>query len=72
MNNKDYPAYPVVAGNTVEAIGLTKRELMAAMAMQGFCANSNVGWSTKGTVNNIVESSVHIADSLLDELNKGN
>lgn len=48
--------------------GLTKRELFAAMAMQGLCSNSTTG-SHKIPVNMAKEAIEH-ADSLIAELNK--
>lgn len=49
-------------------IGLTKRELIAAMAMQGMCANSIPG--SHHHFNNTARESVEYADALLAELAK--
>lgn len=47
--------------------GLTKRELFAAMAMQGLCA----GPECEGThIEDIALAAVAMADALIDELNK--
>jgi len=47
------------------SLGLTKREMFAALAMQGVCANSN------GTdLNSIAQGSVAMADYLIEALNK--
>lgn len=46
---------------------LTKRELFAAMAMQGICANEN-GWHV--TESWIALAAVAQADALIAELNK--
>lgn len=74
MSNKDYPAYPLVHGNTVEAIGLTKRELIAAMAMQGILSNSFVAEAMNGEgegdqhAKDIATASILAADALLEAL----
>lgn len=50
--------------------GLTKRELFAAMAMQGFCLQAT-GAYEKGPCNAaIVRRSVLLSDLLIEELNK--
>jgi len=49
MENKDKPAYPVETHNEIHG-GLTKREYMAAMAMQGLLAQTPTAESAK-TVN---------------------
>lgn len=53
------------AGN-VTCKGLTKREYFAAMAMQGFLANTN----TNVSFCIIAKDSVAAADALIEELNK--
>lgn len=45
--------------------GLTKREYFAAMAMQGLASSGNFFLSTE-----LVETSVEIADLLIEALNK--
>ena len=66
---------PAFAGRTIRidentvvmgSPGLTKRELFAAMAMQGHCANPN----SIGTLAHFAMSSVKFADALLAELSK--
>ena len=47
--------------------GLTKRELIAAMAMQGLAANSNL--VNGSTTNLIADWSVQQADALIERLN---
>lgn len=47
--------------------GLTKREYFAAMAMQGIITNKD-GLDIK--IERIAESSVDMADALIEELNK--
>lgn len=67
MNNANQPAYPIpdfVNGNgdvQPESIGLTKRELIAAMALQGILANDI-------PYENNVDASVNYADLLLAKL----
>jgi hypothetical protein len=46
--------------------GLTKRELFAAMAMQGLCANSIPG--SQHQPHNVAREARQIADALLAEL----
>lgn len=48
---------------TIET-GLTKRELFAAMALQGLLANPNQG-------SGLAAEAVEAADALIDALNKG-
>jgi hypothetical protein len=48
--------------------GLTKREYFAAMAMQGMLANSR-DYGDK-SYEDMAKSSVYVADSLINELNK--
>jgi hypothetical protein len=50
--------------------GLTKRELFAAMAMQGLCANSDPKIYACGWPALIAGASVDMADALLAELAK--
>jgi len=50
----------------LECLGLTKRELFALAAMQGFCSQSE----SMGTHYNIAENAVQLADALIAELNK--
>ena len=59
------PAYPNIQVPSLK--GLTKREYLAAMAMQGIIANKD-GLDIK--IERIVESAVDTADALIEELNK--
>jgi hypothetical protein len=71
MENKDKPAFPAEA----KLQGLTKREKIAAMAMQGILANH---WCQNEYGNNIhalghehaAKQAVGYADALLKELEK--
>lgn len=63
MSNFDY-AYPRDADEQYPQRGLTKRELFAAMAMQGMCAGSGDWRDNKA----IPKQAVEIADALLAEL----
>lgn len=58
---------------TIEHLGLSKREYFAAMAMQGICS----GMSNDSIVNNrssdtqgVAELAVMYADALIEQLNK--
>ena len=48
--------------------GLTKRELFAAMAMQGICSKSNFNPDIRNK--DVVACARSIADALIEELNK--
>lgn len=48
--------------------GLSKREYLAAMAMQGILANSEIAKNNRNL--NIEEAALKFADSLIIELNK--
>ena len=64
MTTGNLPAYPIEAEKTYY-LGLTKRELFAAMAMQGLLSsNMNGGWEEFSW------RSVKHADTLIAELNK--
>lgn len=77
--NGNSPAYPVPFGVT-SRVGLTKRELFAAMAMQGILASPDIVTAynqerfIKGDVGTIFErvsqASISYADALLAELEK--
>ena len=60
------PAHPVASAGTWQFSGLTKRELFAAMVMQGFAA-----WRGPGLpAGNEADSAVEWADALLAKLAK--
>lgn len=64
MDNGKKSAFAVHMGGSVVIPGATKRELFAAMAMQGFCA-------MEGTINDFDEfahAAVQCADALLKAL----
>lgn len=67
MGTGDRPAFPVVEPGGVYAIGLTKRELFAAMAMQGLlaCRDELNSDSFK-----FARAAIRYADALLAELAK--
>lgn len=74
MKNGDMPAIGH-AGQTdkngfADAPGLTKRELFAAMAMQGFAAVPCPGGVTNQAIAHDVGSAVLYADALLAELER--
>lgn len=85
MDNKYLPAFPVECsydenknakgcqtGNTTGwEKGLSKRELIAAMALQGILAGNTLAeLDGKGMWSAIATDSVTAADALLTELNK--
>jgi hypothetical protein len=74
---RDEPAFPKIksdngeyANNSVMSVwsegGLTKRELFAAMALQGMLSDSNL----TDTFENFARNSVKSADALIAELQK--
>ena len=63
MTNGENPAYPVPEYTQVS--GLTKRELFAAMAMQGLLAHDS-----DRRIAYIADDAVEAADALIAELNK--
>jgi hypothetical protein len=86
MNNSDMPAMPPASDfcqlwvddrdpkkGTVEALGLTKREHFAGLAMQGWLARcANTPHSHKLEPEGMARVAVEMADALLAELNKDN
>jgi hypothetical protein len=66
---KDSATFPYLDGEndlSIAEVGLTKRELFAAMAMQGLLANP----ATDGTYSQIADDAVVYADQLIKELNQ--
>ena len=55
-------AFPTFQNDITMSAGLSKRELLAGMAMQGFCVNMQP--------KDPVKASIIFADALLEELNK--
>lgn len=84
MNNADMPATPLPNGaddrpyvlmdgekfQKNHAIGLTKLEHFAGLAMQGFCSKSSAP-DTLSTVNKVAAVSVEMAKALLQQLEGG-
>ena len=76
VNNGDMPAMPFEGGDNNGRLprwGLTKREKIAAMAMQGFLSNSVIGdcdlhENPADWIKDITESSIEFADALLSKL----
>jgi hypothetical protein len=78
--NKDLPAYPIVnsdgycsdheivTGKTCGAIGLTKREYFAAMAMQGLCVTRYTNDDLD--IEKLAKKAVIIAAQTLNQLEK--
>jgi len=83
MENKDQPAFPTQNSNSASGElvgGLTKREYIAAMAMQGILASLNCeqnggngiyhvndGWVD---INRVSKEAISCADELLNQLSK--
>jgi hypothetical protein len=76
IKNKNQPAFPISEEATDRIIddiriftGLSKREMIAAMAMQGFQSNSTTyqGHSSNAE---LAQQAVEMADALLTELSK--
>lgn len=85
MENKNKPAYPVTNGkyaqqldtlNNDEAVGISKREYFAGLAMQGLLANNHsFFWGNREgeTAHNaIADESIRLADELLKLLESKN
>lgn len=66
MTNPDEIAFPVVIPSNELYPGLTKRELFAAMAMQGLCSQESKCYFDGA----IAAYAVEYADALIAELNK--
>lgn len=69
--NANQPAFPQQPNDNPVLQGLSKRELIAAMAMQGLLANPN--WFKMISDNNnttVAKVSTNIADTLLTHLQK--
>lgn len=78
IDNKDTPAFPTTTWEQMsdgrfvqitEHSGLTKREQIAAMAMQGILSNPQMEIETT-PVETIAEDAARLADALLDQLSK--
>jgi len=73
MSNANDSAFPLaanfIAGDEV-TYGLNKRELFAAMAMQGLCAGSSALADCESTSKAMARMAVADADALLAELAK--
>lgn len=71
MSNKNEPAHPVQTGFGVVSKGMTKRELIAAMAMQGLLSNNCEEPNITGQdsiCKHYADISVMYADALLEAL----
>ena len=66
MNNAHASAYPSVAGDP----GLTKREIFAAMAMQGIFANGVILERHGLAGDDVAKAAVNAADALLARLSE--
>lgn len=78
MDNKNLPAYPQALcvgtggdiitswGQHTDFSGISKREMIAAMCLQGFCANPHA-WEEM-TVTQMIIHATETADALLTHL----
>lgn len=64
----DSPAFPLVDHGEVLASGLTKRELFAAMALQGIASNP----ASDGYYADYASEAVKLADALVTALHQQN
>jgi hypothetical protein len=75
-NNKNQPAFPVLEVKQLgdkllldcAAVGVSKREYFAGLALQGLIACADVKFAS--TAENFARHAVEIADALLSELSK--
>jgi hypothetical protein len=84
-DNKNLPAFPISCGVNEtgiyslldarvgsDCVGLTKREQIAAMALQGLLANPDYNCPSRPkdivTTMNTAKAAIHYADALLNEL----
>jgi len=75
MENGKKPAFSVALhdnGNALhkEAMGLTKREYFAGLAMQGLMTSQDQNGSWRHDIKTCAEISVQMADAILAELDK--
>lgn len=83
MENKNQPAYPrpkqvIGCGEDYQEIpaaaGLTKREVISAMVLQGLLANSDYNCPSDPkkipTTTSFAQAALHYTDALLKELEK--
>lgn len=63
--NATFPAYPLKIDN-ISYNGLSKRELLAAMAMQGLLGDREI----HGTTKDFAVAAIEYADALLKELER--
>lgn len=61
--NENQSAFP--STRDTQTWGLTKRELFAAMALQGMLANPNITWAAR----DLTQDAVEVADLLIKRLN---
>lgn len=79
MENKNKPAYPAKIHESerldeYKLLGLTKRELIAAMAMQGLCGPEYQASESHSNdkAERVAKQAVKLADELLKQLDHGN
>ena len=74
MDNRDMPAMPIPSEFSASihpnrlAVGFSKREYIATMAMQGIMSNPSCEPTKQLHFDNIAEDSIRAADALLKQL----
>lgn len=68
MENKDRPAFPVTKDMGYTDTGLTKREFIAGLVMQGLMSATNRDGDWTHDIKSAVEISIETADELLKQL----
>lgn len=69
MTDPETTAYPIRHEDGI-GIGLTKRELFAAMAMQGLLSDAENSTRSLSIVADVGKASVNFADALIKALNE--
>jgi hypothetical protein len=70
VNNPNEPAFAASGNYGQNQVGLTKRELLASLAMQGL-VSVNGGWIGETNADAIAERAVVYADALIAALYRG-
>jgi hypothetical protein len=71
MKDADMSAYPIIGATLDGNEGLTKREHLAGLAMQGLCHATNSAGEWAHDADTVAIVAAKYADALLTELNKG-
>lgn len=63
-------ASPVIAKGTIHSFGLSKRELIAALALQGLLSTEEEYLLRPDECDRVAQRAVHFADALIHQLNE--